>query len=374
MDRFIERCLRGWNDFMTRLKARNWKTWAAVALVVFTLGAVVSNRYANFMDPAFTAAGKIILGALKAPLWAGGGLLLAWIIVLITLAYWETRPKLSAAVARADESLAAANNAHANIEKERDEATANVDALLWRLRFGMSRPSITDDPRPDFQKHFFDASRVEIEKLRPAIRATWSPLSELVGTLITTQVNAGVAGQWAVDLFYEFPRRRAWALFEAIDQPGREDIRVVLVAFYEKYNELRDWILAVHTGTAPFDLPDISKYCEWLEADRAFFDRLETALSISALADVKREIGYARDKHKWPSAMPAPKTLTLPWPPNATVATATLTFVGGADALGERVPVVPPATLSPEARRLFDSASATPDPSPSDRDRDGRQD
>lgn len=89
----VERLLKWWGDVTAKLKARSWKAWAVVILIVGFLADFARSRATEGATSLLGYAGKGVGWLIGVPIGFVGLGLLVYILLLVGLAYYDSRPK-----------------------------------------------------------------------------------------------------------------------------------------------------------------------------------------------------------------------------------------------------------------------------------------
>lgn len=293
MDDFVERLRDWWRAYMGRLRKRNLLAWILLGLLAGTLVVVLENRYANKMDPIVGTLLDAVLSVVRAPLWAGGIVLLGYVAVLLTLAFWETRFPRS--------SVTSLKTLEAQLAKLKTEA----GQWEWKVRYGSEMPMLPGPFDWGDPQQWTDAARAEVARLNPTILALEKVFSKIVAVRSWDPALNDGLGAKCMELFRVEIIGPFYRSFNSTQQPLLEDTRATLVTFYERYNILRQWLVELDPYLA-IRLTSYVDYADWVAADARFFARLEEALSVTALATTREAIATIAKAHGYPVPMPTP--------------------------------------------------------------------
>jgi hypothetical protein len=272
-----------------------------------------------------------------------------WLLILLTTAYLETRPKASAklestesktavaVVAELREQLARMEETHVALEKEKRQIEADRDGWqnahqgrVEELRYGGAFIRVTE-----MTPNEHVAVRPQLEELQAAVDSVvarandmWTEIGQRCQAhrpdLPPTDRNFRLAGTGheqasledsSLAWLYGFvadrvaqPVGATMTLFRERLQNGH-DPRSALAAFYARYRDWQTWIVRLAKMVRLES--GWSGYKVWYEADQQFNAELQKKLLIKQLSDVRAAIsGYNKEQSLENKPLPKPGA---PW-------------------------------------------------------------
>ena len=268
----------------------NHFTQGAVVSAVFKIGGVL----ARFGQQSITAVGLAVV------VWA-----CFWFALILVLGWRDSRPKIEKGL-QADLTTARAELDDARTKL--DNATALLRCRDWWAEYRV-------ETIPQITAKWSDADKADVAKEIARLDTVLSGLQEAIQYMIEEVTRPLSKGErWSFQASVRDCLRQEFIvpsvyLLKAVRFPQGENPLQLFKAFFDRYRELRHWILAVAEHHR-IDVRSAAAYPGWRKADEQFFHELTRFPNQPAMAELRYEV-TKYEEEGYPGLLPEP----LIWDP-----------------------------------------------------------